>query len=279
MDIEQQVARHYGHSGAAALEEAILAALTASGKDADRLAAADLSDADEFHVGGRPATEELGRDLAFAAGMHVLDVGSGVGGPARYFAETHGCQVTGIDLSQEYVELATALTRRCGLAERVSFRRASALAMPFGAATFDGATLIHVGMNIADKGALFAELARVLKPEARLGVYDVVRTGEAALPYPMPWAESPATSFLERAATYRRLLAAAGFALEQEHDRRDLALAVIREMRARIAQHGPPALGLHLVMGPSARERARNITAALERGDIAPVAFVARRLP
>src|SRR5919109_261279 len=123
MEAERQVARHYGRSG---IEQAFLDALRASGKDADRLAPRDLSGADEFHLGGPAATAELARDLGLGPELHVLDVGCGVGGPARHFAAAQGCRVTGIDLTAEYVEAAEALTRRCGLAGLVSFRHGSA---------------------------------------------------------------------------------------------------------------------------------------------------------
>jgi len=271
METEQQVARHYGRSG---IEQAFLDALRAAGKDPDHLTPADLSGADEFHLGGPAATAELARDLGLGPDLDLLDVGCGIGGPARHIAAALGCRVTGIDLTAEFVEAAEALTRRCGLA--LSFRQGSALAMPFPDGSFDAATLIHVGMNIADKAALFAEVRRVLKPGARFGVYDVMRVAEGDLPYPMPWAATPETSFVEPPETYRRLLGQAGFAIEAEHDRGDLALRLGREARERAAARGPSPLGPHLLMGPAAPQRVANVMAALERGLIAPVEMVAR---
>lgn len=274
MAIEQDVARHYTHG---ALGRAVLDALGRAGLDPERLTAADLAPLDEFHLGWLPATAALAESLHLAPGMEVLDVGSGIGGPARHFAEAHGCHVTGIDITAEFVAVATDLTARCGLADRVAFRHANALAMPFPAASFDAATLIHVGMNVADKAALFSEVRRVLRPGARFGVYDIVRLASAEpLPYPMPWAESGTTSFVEAPATYRQLLAAAGFALDSEEDRSPLALRLGRELQEKAAQHGPPALGLHVLMGAATKPRMANVMQALARGLIAPVAFVAR---
>ncbi|WP_225773046.1 cyclopropane-fatty-acyl-phospholipid synthase family protein [Inquilinus sp. Marseille-Q2685] len=273
MAAEQQVARHYSRSG---IEQAFLEALRAVGKDVGHLSPGDLSGADEFHLGGPAATAELARNLGLGPDLHLLDVGCGIGGPARHVAATYGCRVTGIDLTAEFVEAAEALTRRCGLAGLVSFRQGSALAMPFLDGGFDAATLIHVGMNIADKAALFAEMKRVLKPGGRFGVYDVMRIGEGELPYPMPWAATPETSFVEPPETYRRLLGQAGFAIEAEHDRRDLALRLGREMRERAAVRGPSPLGPHLLMGPTAPQRVGNVTAAIERGLVAPIEIIAR---
>jgi ubiquinone/menaquinone biosynthesis C-methylase UbiE len=273
MDVEQQVARHYGRAG---LEGAILEPLRASGKDVEELAAADLSGADEFHLGWRAATIELGKDLGLASGMHLLDVGCGIGGPARTFAEAHDCRVTGVDLTEEFVEAAEGLTRRCGLADRVSFRQASALALPFADASFDAATLLHVGMNIEDKAGLFAEVRRVLKPDARFGVYDIMRMAEGEIPYPMPWAAMPETSFVEPPEAYRRLLSTAGFEIEREESRRELALRLGREMRDNAEKHGAPPLSLHVLMGPATQERLGNVMKTLQAGTIAPIEMIAR---
>lgn len=273
MTTEQQVASHYTHGS---LQQAIYDALKAMGKNPDRLSAADLSAADEFHLGWLAATRALALDLGLARGMHVLDVGSGIGGPARFFAETHGCRVTGIDLTEEFVHVATELTRRCGLSELVSFKQGSALDLPFDAGTFDGATLIHVGMNIADKARLFENVRRVLKPGALFGVYEVMRAGEGDLPYPMLWAQTIETSFVEAPETYRRLLTAAGFKIEREENRREFVLNLAREMREKAAIHGTPPLSLHVLIGSAWRDRVANVMNTVERGTIAPIEMIAR---
>jgi SAM-dependent methyltransferase len=246
------------------------------GKDPERLAAMDLAAGDEFHLGWLPATIALAKDLGLAHSMHVLDVGCGIGGPARYFAEAHACRVTGIDLTEEFVQVAAELTRRCGLGDRVAFRQGSALDLPFGAGTFDAATLIHVGMNIADKAKLFAEVRRVLRPGGLFCVYDVMRAGEGDLPYPMPWAQSMETSFVETPEAYRSLLGAAGFKIEREENRRSFVLDLAREMRAKIERDGLPPLNPHVLIGPDAKVRLGNVMATLERGTIAPIEMIAR---
>jgi len=273
--IEAQITQHYGHGR---VERAILEALRAAGKDVEHLTTLDLSAADEFHLGWRAVTAELGVDLGLRADQEVLDVGSGIGGPARYFAEAHGARVTGVDLTAEYVAVATELTRRCGLEQRASFVQGSALALPFAEARFEVATLIHVGMNIEDKAGLFREVRRVLSPGGLFGVYDVMKIAEAELPYPMPWAETPATSFVETAEIYRALLAAEGFAIEAERNRRDQTLELARAMRAHREQHGTPPLGLHVLMGPATPQRLGNVMIALENGSIAPVQILARAI-
>ncbi len=274
---EQRVAQHYTHG---ALERSILDALAASGKDLDRLAPADLAPVDEFHIGGRQATVDLASQMEIEPGLHVLDIGCGLGGASRYFAHERGCLVTGIDLTEEYVRVAEALARRVGLEGRVSYRQGSALALPFAAGAFDRAAMLHVGMNIEDKATLFAEVRRVLKPGGVFAVYDVMRENDGALSYPVPWASSPATSFVESAAAYRRLLEAAGFDIRGERSRRAFAIEFFHQMRARVAQAGaPPPLGLHILMGAASQQKVANMIDNLERGLIAPTELVGRARP
>jgi ubiquinone/menaquinone biosynthesis C-methylase UbiE len=271
MSIEQEVAAHYGRPG---FLDAILAALASTGKATDRIDPVDLAGVDEFHLGWRPATVAFAEDLAFPSGAHILDIGSGIGGPARYFAVVHRLRVTGIDLTPDFVATAIGLSERTGLADRVSFEEGSALALPFADASFDGATLIHVGMNIADKATLFAETRRVLKPGARFGLYEAMR-GDGAFGYPLPWADGEATSFVETPATYRRLLEAAGFAVEREVDRSAMVAEIGRQMREHAARGGPPPVGLQILLGPSMSARIANVMQAVESGAIRPTEIIA----
>jgi ubiquinone/menaquinone biosynthesis C-methylase UbiE len=272
MDVEGEVARHYTQSE---LTSTVLAALRQAGKDTEALATGDLSGVDEFHTGWRPLTEALARELAPPAGTRLLDVGAGIGGPARHFAEAYSCDVTGIDLTPAFVELATELTERTGLADRVRFVTGSALAMPLPDDAFDLATMFHVGMNIADKPTLFAEVARVLRPGGRFVVYDLMRIGDAALPWPMPWADDAATSFVETPARYRALLEAAGFRIEAERDWSDLVLEAAARMRERLAAEGIPVVGLHLLMGPDGVNRLRKTGECVRDRVLAPVQLTA----
>jgi ubiquinone/menaquinone biosynthesis C-methylase UbiE len=271
--VEQSVAQHYAHG---ALETVILQALTAAGKDINNLEPADLAPVDEFHIGGRQATVDFAEQLDVQPGMHLLDIGCGLGGASRYFARERDCRVTGIDLTDEYVSVADALARRVGLAGRVSYRQGSALSLPFGSATFDGVYMLHVGMNIADKAASFAQIRRVLNSDGTFGIYDVMREAGGELAFPVPWAASAETSFVESAATYRRLLENAGFTVQRERSRRNFATDFFRRMRAQAGQSEPPPLGLHILMGPSAPQKVGNMIANLEQGLIAPTEIVCR---
>lgn len=275
MEVESSVARHYAHGS---LEQAIFGALSASGKDLSKLTPADLAPIDEFHIGGRQATADLATQVQFASGSHLLDIGSGLGGASRYFAHAYKCRVTGIDLTEEYVRVAEALSRCVGLEKQVSYKHGSALAVPSAPHSFDGAYMLHVGMNVPDKEGLFAEVHRVLKPSGVFAVYDVMRTEKVGdLAFPVPWASSPDTSFVESAADYRSLLERAGFAIEKERSRREFAIEFFRQMRARAAEaDGPPPVGLHILMGTSTTQKVRNMLDNLERGLIEPTEIVCR---
>ncbi|WP_353645150.1 class I SAM-dependent methyltransferase [Mesorhizobium sp. WSM2239] len=273
--IEQEVVQHWTHGS---LEEAIRSGLIASGHSLDRLQPDDLAPVDEFHMGGREATVHLAEKIDLKAGTTVLDIGSGIGGPARFLADRYGCRVVGIDVTPEYVKVAESLTGMVGLAGQVAFKVASATALPFDAESFDAALLIHVAMNIADKEKLCAEVARVLRIGGVFGVYEVMRTSDGDLSYPVPWAETAALSFLATPATFRQALERGGFVVVAEDDRRDFALDFFRRIRTRMIESGPPPLGIHLHMGPTASEKIANMIENLERGAIAPVEMICRRV-
>lgn len=272
MGVEEHVVSHYARAG---LEAAILAGLAAAGKDVARLGIDDLAPVDEFHVGGRAATEVLAAELKLAAGMKLLDIGSGLGGTARYLAARYGCDVTGIDLTEDFVAVANALAARVGLGRRVRYVHGSAADLPFPPAAFAGATMLHTGMNIADKAPVFRGVRRVLEPGGFFAIYDIMAEADlAALAYPQPWASTAATSFVEPAARYAACLAEAGFTLTYQRRRRDLADAFFARLRTTVAS--APPLGLHLVMGDTTRTKVANMIAGVEAGLIAPVTLIAR---
>jgi SAM-dependent methyltransferase len=233
---------------------------------------------DEFHIGGRAATDDLMRQLHLTRDLGVLDVGSGLGGAARFVASRYGCRVAGIDLTEEYVETARALSRWTKLDSLLAFHHASALEMPFADAEFDRAYMLHVGMNIPDKTALFAEVTRVLRPGGTFAVYDVMRVGDGVLTFPVPWAATPDISALAMPDAYKTALRTNRFEILSERNRRDFAIEFFHALRAHMAQAGgPPPLGLHLVMGADSRLKIGNMTAGIEGGVIAPVELIARK--
>jgi ubiquinone/menaquinone biosynthesis C-methylase UbiE len=261
----EQVARHYGKGG---LLNRILAALAEAGKDIDHLTIDDLAPMDEFHSRRRLATQELAMLLAPSASDQVIDIGSGLGGPSRYLAATFGCRVSGVDLTPEFVATAAALTARVGLTDRVDFRIGSALEIPFPDASFDCAWSQNVAMNIADRPRYYAEMHRVLRPGGRLAIQDVAIGNGEPLQFPVMWADRPEISFLRTPKETKTMLETAGFHVRQWIDNTEAALAEAAAERARVAgnQAAPPILGIHVVVGPSFREKMRNAQQAMVEG-------------
>jgi ubiquinone/menaquinone biosynthesis C-methylase UbiE len=254
------VSRHYGIAG---LLDIILEALRIEGKNLDQLTPADLAPVDEFHLRGREATIELAAIAKVGAEMRVLDVGSGLGGSARYLASQFGCRVTGVDVTPQYCEAAVALTKLVGIEGLVEFRCGSAVEMPFDDATFDLAWTEHAQMNIADKQRLYQEIVRVVKPGGRFVFQDLLAGPDGPPHFPIHWANKPELSFLIGPEELRALLEASGFKTLAWRDTTaattDWYLAVIESHRKR----GVPALGLHLLLGETAPQKIQNLTRSL----------------
>jgi ubiquinone/menaquinone biosynthesis C-methylase UbiE len=270
--VEKGVAEHYGRED---LLEAITAAPRAEGKDPERLTVQDLAPFDQMHVRGAQATEELGAALALDDTVHVVDVGCGIGGPARWLAATSGCRITGLDLSAEYCRIAILLTQRVGLADRVAFRQGSALAMPFEDGSFDAAYSQHAAMNIADKRGLYGEVARVLGPGGRFGIYDLRKGSGGEVIYPTPWARNAAMSFLIGQEELRLLLEDSGFTVIQWRDLGDEGRVWAESALERLAGRGSP--GLQRFRTKEFATMIRNLARNLLEERIFPIEVICRK--
>lgn len=259
------------HYDTGAMLDRIKAGLVAAGADPKHPRPQDLKGVDEFHIGGLEATEALLDPLGITAEMSALDVGSGIGGTARFIASHYGAYVHGVDLTPAFVELANTLSEMCGLLHRCSCLHGSALEMPVTDASFDVATMCHVGMNIEDKPALFAEVARCLKPGGRFAVYDVMALSGETVDFPVPWSSGPDTSFVAPPEVYRdAAAAAAGFELVSERDRFDFARDFFARVKQATEANGPPPVGLQLIMGDETRLRVGNMVKAVSAGWVGP---------
>jgi SAM-dependent methyltransferase len=267
-DRSSTVVAHYSHGG---LLAAILRGLAATGKPTDRIDSDDLAAGDEFHIGGREATSALFDQLGWQSEMQVLDLGSGIGGPARYLARHRDAPVIGVDLTPEFIEVAREPTRRCGLAETVEFQVGSGLELPIRTvASMQPASCMSGRTSRTSHGC-----------SPRYGgwsdhwfaVYEVMRVGAGEIDHPLPWASDARASFVADRETYHRLLEEAGFRVEHERDRREFGIESLSRLRASWTQ-GPPPLGPHIVIGHGFPTKVTNPVAAMRRGLFAPIEMI-----
>jgi ubiquinone/menaquinone biosynthesis C-methylase UbiE len=267
-----------GHYSRGDLLDRLNAALVDDGVDVSRLSAEALAPYDHFHGRGLEATVELADALDVGAGDHLLDIGSGIGGPARYFAHRFGCRVTGIDLTAEFCDVARALTRRLGLETQVEFAHGNALQMPFADGSFDGAYSMNVSMNIADKGAFYREVHRVLKPGAWLMLSEIARGAGGELAYPTPWASTAHASFLSTPQETQRGLSEAKFDVVQLRSTREQALAFGARSRAMVERgEKPPHRAVQLMHSDIAPRAMANTARGLADGRIVPIEVLSRK--
>jgi SAM-dependent methyltransferase len=277
MEASNAVREHYSLPGPF---DRVESALANAGLGSGPVRFSDLAPLDQFHVRGLSATKDLAHALAPEAGSRVLDLGSGLGGPARYLAAVHSCHVTGIELTPVFVEVAEMLSKRAGLADRTRFVVGDATALPFEPESFDHAWTEHVAMNIRDKARLYAGVHRALKPGGRFAIYDPVRGENGPVIYPVPWAKDETLSFLCSPTELPNLLRAAGFRDVSSADVTDEGITWFAE-RAAAASAPPPdgitPLNPGSVLGAEFRQWTANFAQNLREGRIRLLKIVVQK--
>jgi SAM-dependent methyltransferase len=277
MNTDREVSTHYSRGN---LLSRLNAALTEDGVDPEHPSIEALAPYDQFHGRGLEATLEIAGLMQAGPADHILDIGSGIGGPARYFANRFGCRVTGIDLTPEFCGVARHLTRLLSLDDRIRFEVGDALAMPFADASFDGAYSMNVSMNISDKGAFYREIHRVLKPGAWLVLSEVAKGEGGDLDYPTPWASSARTSFLSTPEETRRGVLGAGFDVIRLQSTLEEARAFGARSRAMVERgEKPPHRAVMLIHGEIATQAMANTSRGLSEGRIVPIEVLGRKRP
>lgn len=277
---ERIVSAHYTRGDLAATVES---ALRDRGIDPAHVTVEQLAPLDHFHSFGVAGTQELARATGIATADRVLDVGGGIGGPARMLASQTGCSVTVLDLTPEFCQVGEMLTAWTHLSDRVSFVCGSALDMPFADASFDAAWTVHAAMNIESKARVYAEVHRVLRPGGRFALFDVLAGPNPPVLYPAPWADTPATSFLLPPDEMRALAAAAGFrelswmqgaelvrTIQQPHMEQASASGINTALLTGADRPGRTGAGgeinINVLMGALGPERIQNATRNTQEG-------------
>jgi len=253
------------HYSARDIETRILAAVRAAGLNPERrLSPDDLAALDHFHTGGLRASRELLELAKIGAEDRVLDIGAGLGGPARMLASAIGCHVDCIEMSPDFCVGAALLNRLTGLDDRIEVHQGSALDLPFPDDSFDVVWMQNVGMNIADKHKLYGEIYRVLKPRGRYALQEIA-AGKTAMSYfPVPWASDPSDSFLVTIEEMRSLLGECGFVTGLLEDASDVQLS---RTTANATPAAPGQLSL-AVFVDNVQQKVANARRSLEEGEV-----------
>lgn len=255
----------------------IVAALEKAGKPLDSLTIEDIAPVDHFHARGFPATVELADKLPITNGQHILDIGCGLGGPARYLAHRFGCKVSGVDITPQFVEVADKLTGLLHMEGKVELSLGDGNHLPYPDATFDGAISQHVTMNVENRIQFFVEACRVLKPGAFFAITEHGLGASGDPQYPLPWSEDGSGAYLKTPDDTRGLLERSGFedvviertgAKYLEGYNRVLALAARGEL---------PPLGIHILMGETAPQKTRNAARNIEERRTEPIQVICRK--
>lgn len=268
----EDVMTHYG--GVNALADAIVESLRKAGVDLAELKTSDLSTVDEFHIRGRKATLELAEQMNLGELAHVLDIGSGLGGPARTLAEAYGCHVTGIDLTREFCEAAEALSKWVDLSDRVTFKQGDATNLPFDDDQFDAAMTIHVAMNIPAKDKMYQQARRVVKPGGIFAVYDILQGEGGEVLFPVPWARDPLISHLATPDEMKMLLSGAGFKILGAHDSTHESLNWLEARTTNMAQSGSSPVITQILFGGDYLEMISNQIRNLTERKIRTVSYI-----
>lgn len=265
------------HWGTGDVYARIVAALQKMSKPLEGLTIEDLAPVDHFHARGFPATVELADRLPVRAGQHLLDIGCGLGGPARYFAKRFGCRVTGIDITPPFVEAANKLTALVGMEGQVKIELGDGHRLPYPDEAFHGAYAQHVTMNVADRPTFYAEAYRVLKPGAFFAITEHGRGAGGDPLHPVPWSMDGSGAFLKTPAETRALLQEAGFVDMSIEDTGAKYAAGYRAAIERAEKGELPPLGLHLLMGETTLAKMCNALRNIEEGRTQPIQVICRR--
>lgn len=267
-------ADHWGRGDVYGL---IVAALAKAGKSLDALTVEDLAPVDHYHARGFPATVELADRLPIRPGDHILDIGCGVGGPARYIAQRFGCRVSGLDITEPYVQAANKLTALLRMEGQVQVLLGDGQKLPYGDACFDGAYALHVTMNVADRPRFFAEAWRVLRPGAFFALTEHGLGPEGSPHHPVPWSEDGSGAYLVTPQQTQALLQGAGFTGIEVEEAGAKYLAGYKRA-VQLAERGQlPPLGVHLLMGENAVLKMSNAARNIEEGRTRPIEVICRK--
>ena len=263
-NLNQNIEKHYFKED---LYEDIIKRLQEQNIPLDKVKRSDISGADEFHVRGANVSKELA-DSIDLNGLHVLDVGCGLGGPCRMLSKIYDCQTTGIDLSNEYIRTANKLSKLVKLDHKTNFIQGDATELPFKDNSFDVVWTQHVQMNIPNKEKMYSEINRVLKVGGHFLFYDILKKGDGTINYPMPWASTANLSFLTNSKKMDDTLKGVGLNKIKSINQTQAGIDFFDALVARLKEFGPPKMGLDVLMGETTKPKLMNLLTHLKTGEL-----------
>ena len=176
----------------------------------DPLDLAALTPFDQYHYDGTHAVDLALSRLGVSNGARLLDIGAGIGGPARYIADQTGAHVTALELQADLDGVARDLTARCGLSARVTHTCGDILDGQMRG-PFDGIISLLCMLHIPDKPRLFAACRAALRPGRAMYIEDFARARPLSPAEEQLLAVKVQCTALPTPAEYRTHLAGAGF--------------------------------------------------------------------
>ena len=262
---DRSVSGHYTREN---IYETILHKLKEQGIEKDKVTRKDISSVDEFHIKGAEISLEIAHEGGIKEGQKILDAGCGIGGPARMLADVFECNVTGVDLTEEFIRTATLLSELVSLNHLTEFIAADATQLPFANETFDVVWTQHAQMNIRDKNQLYSELFRVLKMEGKFIYYDIFSTGKKDLIFPLPWADENSINFLITTDDYEKLLTEVGFIESAKKNRTKESIEFFNNAFENNKKAGQPKLGLNVLMTEQTSIKLSNLNENLKENKL-----------
>jgi SAM-dependent methyltransferase len=267
----QAISDHWGKGD---VYSRILETMELAGIDPKSVTVEELAPVDHFHARGFPATVDLADALPIREGDRLVDIGCGLGGPARYLAKRFHCHVDGIDITAPFVEAANKLSALVGMENAVECRNGDGQKLPYGDELFDGGYTQHVTMNVADRDIFFGEAFRVLRPGAFFALTEH-GLGEVGEPHhPVPWSEDGSGAYLMRPADTVVALENAGFTNIETTDTGEKYFQGYKAA-IKIAEKGEaPVFGAHILLGKLAPQIVQNAARNIEERRTHPVQIV-----